>query len=141
MGERDTTPRTMPDDHSQSDSTGERTWREVMGDAREAYAREASWAAKKQVGDGQDVGRHASGEASAARCPIAFSKRHSRTFTTLKAMDRIARHRASRASKSSERTPSSRGPAARDDGTLRLLLVGADRTEGTCPRDLSLIHI
>ena len=91
---------------------------------------------QKSRDDGQDVGRHASGEASAARCPIAFSKRHSRTFTTLKAMDRIARHRASRASKSSERTPS---PAARDDGTLRLLLVGADRTEGTCPRDTAAV--
>ena len=139
MGERDTPPRTMPNDHSQSDPTGERTWREVMGDAREAYAREASWAAKKPDDNGQDVGRHASGEASTARCPIAFSKRHSRTYTTLKGMDRIARHRASRASKSSERTPSTRGPGARDDGTLRLLLVGADRTEGTCPRDTAAV--
>ena len=66
-------------------------------------------------------------------------KRHSRTYTTLKGMDRIARHRASRASKSSERTPSTRGPGARDDGTLRLLLVGADRTEGTCPRDTAAV--
>ena len=83
--------------------------------------------------DGQDVGRRARVSAgSVAPCPVAFSERHSRTFTTLKAMDRIRRHRASNAAKSSP-------PGPDGDGTLRLLLVGADRREGTCPRDTAAV--
>ena len=83
--------------------------------------------------DGQDVGRRARvSEGSVAPCPVAFSERHSRTFTTLKAMDRIRRHRASNAAKSSP-------PGPDGDGTLRLLLVGADRREGTCPRDTAAV--
>ena len=83
--------------------------------------------------DGQDVGRRARVSAgSVAPCPVAFSERHSRTFTTLKAMDRIRRHRASNAAKSSP-------PGPDGDGTRRLLLVGADRREGTCPRDTAAV--
>ena len=83
--------------------------------------------------DGQDVCRRVRvSEGSVAPCPVAFSERHSRTFTTLKAMDRIRRHRASNAAKSSP-------PGPDGDGTLRLLLVGADRREGTCPRDTAAV--
>jgi hypothetical protein len=133
MGERDTPPPAMPDDHASSDPTGKRAWREVMGAERGDAEAHGTTSVAASFSDGQDVGRRARVSAgSVAPCPVAFSERHSRTFTTLKAMDRIRRHRASNAAKSSP-------PGPDGDGTLRLLLVGADRREGTCPRDTAAV--
>ena len=72
--------------------------------------------------------------------PVAFTSAHSRSFTTMEAVRRLS--------------PRAAGArlASGGDGVLRLLLLGADRAEGTSPaetaavfegllRCLSLIHI
>ena len=66
--------------------------------------------------------------ASRSECPAAFSSAHSRSFTTLEAIRRV------RAASADER-----GTPSGEDGTLRLLLVGADRVEGTCPQDTAAV--
>lgn len=66
--------------------------------------------------------------ASRSECPVIFSCAHSRSFTTLEAIRRL------RAASADER-----GTPSGEDGTLRLLLVGADRVEGTCPKDTAAV--
>ena len=61
---------------------------------------------------------------------IAFAHEHSRAFTILEAVERVRAHRVRVEEDAASK--SRHNPPKRDD-TLRVLVVGADRVEGTNP--------